>query len=67
MVNGIVIIGANGTIYALNTQTVEVPIALELKTTESIFPKIPTSWCIWILIALIAIIIILYAVFRKKE
>lgn len=43
VVNGTVIIGANGTIYALNAQTVEVPIALELKTTESIFPEIPTS------------------------
>ncbi|MCJ7698006.1 MAG: PQQ-binding-like beta-propeller repeat protein, partial [Thermoplasmata archaeon] len=67
VMNGTVIIGANGTIYALNAQTVEVPSALEQKTTESIFPKIPTSWYVWILIALIAIIVILYAVFRKKE
>ena len=67
VMNGTVIIGANGTIYALNAQTVEVPSSLEQKTTESIFPKIPTSWYVWILIALIAIIVILYAVFRKKE
>jgi outer membrane protein assembly factor BamB len=65
--DGSVIIGANGTIYALDAQTVEVPQALDQKTTESVFPKIPTSWYVWICIALLVSIVILYAVFRKKK
>jgi outer membrane protein assembly factor BamB len=67
VVNGTVVIGANGTIYGLNAQTIESPLRLEQKTVQSLFPEIPTSWYPWILIAVIVFIIISYAVLRKKK
>lgn len=65
--NGTVIIGANGTIYGLNALTFEVPSVLEQKSNKDIFQIIPQSWYIWIFMALIVMIVILYAVFRKKK
>jgi outer membrane protein assembly factor BamB len=67
VVNGTVIIGANGTIYGLNSQTIEVPRSLQQKLNQDIFSMIPLSWYLWIFLIFIVIIIILYAVFRKKN
>jgi len=59
LVNGTVVIGANGTIYGLKAQTVEVALYSELKNKESLFPEITLDWYIWILIIFVIIIIIL--------
>jgi len=40
--NRTVIFGANGTIYGLHAQTIELPKPLEQIVKESIFPEIPT-------------------------
>jgi len=67
VVNGTVVIGANGTIYGLAAQTIEVPMRLEQQTKKSMFPEIPTSWYLWIILAVVVLLIILYVVFRKKK
>jgi outer membrane protein assembly factor BamB len=65
--NGAVVVGANGTIYGLNTQTIEVPLRLVQEQAQSSFPEIPMSWYIWILITFVIIFIILYVVLKKKN
>jgi len=65
--NGTVYIGANGTIYALDAQTFEKPASLEQKTTSSTFPEIPTIWYVWGFIVIVIVLVILYAVLRKKK
>jgi outer membrane protein assembly factor BamB len=67
VVNGTVVIGANGTMYALNTKTYEVSKSLQQNTNEDIFSTIPPDWYLWIFLAFIVIIVVLYAVFRKKN
>jgi outer membrane protein assembly factor BamB len=67
VVNGAVVIGANGTIYGLNAQTIEIPLMIEQDSTESIFPVIPMIWYIWILIIFVIICVMLYFILRKKK
>jgi outer membrane protein assembly factor BamB len=67
VVNGTVVIGANGTIYGLNSQTSEVPKHLQQRIQQDFFSMIPLSWYLWIFLAFIVILVILYAVFRKKN
>jgi outer membrane protein assembly factor BamB len=67
IVNRTVIIGANSTIYGLDSKTYEAPVVLMQQTNKDIFQEIPLSWYVWIFIAVLLMIIILYAVFRRKK
>jgi outer membrane protein assembly factor BamB len=67
VVNGTVVVGANGTIYGLDAQTVEVPLGSEQRKAESMVPDIPTIFYIFIIIIFVIISGIIYRVFRKKK
>jgi outer membrane protein assembly factor BamB len=65
--NGAIVVGANGTIYGLNAQTVEVPDRFVPTQVQSVFPEIPIFWYIWFIIIFVIILIMLYIRLKKKN
>jgi outer membrane protein assembly factor BamB len=68
--NGTIFVGANGTIYGLKTGTIGASPDVQQNETETspLVRDTPTDWYMWIIviIATLVVIVILYAVLRKK-